>query len=541
MDQGRHGPSHGDLHNGHIDYPRELERRLDERRPELDSASRLDLEFKGLGKLFPGVHALDDVSFTVRGGSVHALCGENGAGKSTLLKILSGVYVADAGEVRIGGHTANWKTPAEALNEGIAVIYQELNLVPELSVAENIFLGNSPSKGLLVNRVKLREQAIASLDLVGLRVDPATKVGKLSIAQRQMVEIAKAVSRNARVIAFDEPTSSLSHQESETLFSLIEMIRRPHRVVLYVSHRMDEILRICNSATVLRDGCHVVTYDSLEGKAKSDLVEPMVGRKLEDNWGFRERKIGGVVLDVRDVVCDGLAQPALLQIRRGEIVGMFGLMGAGRSELLRGIFGEAQRSGSVLISEGELAVGNPDASIRSGMIFCPEDRKKEGIIPLRSVMDNINLRVRSEYARGGIITPKQEKEHAQKQSTRLRVKTPSVFQTMSNLSGGNQQKAILARWLSLPIKVALLDEPTRGIDVGAKREIYEIAYELAEQGVAVLWVSSELPEVMGVCDRILVMREGKIVADVAREDANERAILELALPEDQANLTEVSA
>lgn len=514
---------------------------MDQRGSELESAARLDLVFEGVGKRFPGVHALDDVTFTIRGGSIHALCGENGAGKSTLLKILSGVYTADDGHVSIGGHKTDWKSPADALNEGVAVIYQELNLVPELSVAENIFLGNMPRKGPLVDRVLLREQSKAALELVGLKVAPETKVGKLSLAQRQMVEIAKALSRNARVIAFDEPTSSLSHQESETLFGLIEMIQSPYRVVLYVSHRMDEILRICTSATILRDGRHVVIYDSLEDKTKSDLVEPMVGRKLEDIWGYRRREIGEVVLDVATVQCPGLVTPASLQVKAGEIVGMFGLMGAGRSELLRGIFGESHRTGIVRIGGKELAGGDPNAAIEAGMIFCPEDRKKEGIIPNRSVMDNINLRVRSQYTKSGIITPTQERTHAEQQVEKLRVKTPSIHQTMTNLSGGNQQKAILARWLSIPIKVALLDEPTRGIDIGAKREIYEIAFALAEKGVAVLWVSSELPEVMGVCDRIIVMREGAIVAETSRENANEMAILELALPEDQPVSVEVSA
>ncbi|MBS1724549.1 MAG: L-arabinose ABC transporter ATP-binding protein AraG [Armatimonadetes bacterium] len=482
------------------------------------------LQFEHVTKSFPGVKALDDVTFGVREGSVHALCGENGAGKSTLLKVLSGVHAPDSGQLRLGGHEVVFGGAAQAIAAGVAVIYQELHLVPDLSVAENLYLGHFPSRGGWVTRKQLRDDCQAMLDALSLEVSPDDRVADLPIAQRQMVEVAKALTRNAKVIAFDEPTSSLSSREVESLFATIAKLKEQGKVVLYVSHRMDEIRRICDAATVLRDGRHVETFESLEGVSTDTIVERMVGRRIEDIFHFRERPIGSAMLVAKGVTGPGLEAPADVTVNAGEIVGVFGLVGAGRTELLKALFGCGK--GEVEVGGEPMRLCGPRGAIRDGVVLCPEDRKKEGIIALRSVKENINIAGRKHFW----VNEKAEKAYADSMVARLGIKTPSLDQLVKNLSGGNQQKAILARWLGSDVKVILLDEPTRGIDVGAKSEIYEIIYGLAEKGLGILLVSSELPEVMGVCDRILVMNGGRIVASVARGEATEEGLLRLALP-----------
>lgn len=491
------------------------------------------LRFENLTKTFPGVRALEDVSFDVNEGSVHALCGENGAGKSTLLKILSGVYKQDSGHVLLNGEASRYTSPFGAIESGIAVIYQELHLVPEMTVAENVFLGHLPQRGGWVNRHALAEKTSALLDTLGVRIDPWARVGSLPIALRQIVEIAKALSHDAKVIAFDEPTSSLSAREVEHLFKLIGDLKVQGKVVLYVSHRMAEIFDVCDSATVLRDGKHVQTFTTLDGVTADDIVSKMVGRSLEDIYGYRERAVGESALSVTELSAPGIRQPVTLDVRAGEIVGLFGLAGAGRSELLHAIYGAAKtRSGSVNVVGEPANINAPPQAIRKGVMLCPEDRKNDGIFALRSVAENINISARRRYSRLGFwINDKAESENAQSQVNRLSVRTPSLQQPIGLLSGGNQQKAILGRWLSENVRVLMLDEPTRGVDVGAKREIYEIIYELAEQGVGVLLVSSELPEVLGVCDRILVMREGAIAGELKRNEATEDKVIRLALPQ----------
>lgn len=463
----------------------------------------MPIRFVGMGKSFPGVRALDGVTFSIADGSIHALCGENGAGKSTLLKILSGAYQPDEGQLFLGDTEARFGNPQDALKSGVAVIYQELNLLPELSLAENIFLGHLPSAGGgWVDKTRLHEETRVALQRVGLELSPQTRLGSLSLAQQQMVEIAKALSRDARVIAFDEPTSSLSAREVETLFALIRDLKAQGRAILYVSHRMDEIFDLCDAATVLRDGKHVETFDHLDEIDAGVLVQRMVGRELSDIYGYAPREIGAPVLESHGVT-----------VNAGEIVGIFGLVGAGRTELLEAIYGE------------------PRNSIKNGICLCPEDRKKDGIVGVRSVAENINLSARRRFSKLGFwLDDDAEKQNAMKQVNAMKVKTPSLDQPIGLLSGGNQQKAILGRWLSEDVKVLLLDEPTRGIDIGAKREIYDIVYGLANRGVGVLMVSSELPEVLGVCDRVLIMREGQLVADLPRAEATPETCLALALP-----------
>jgi len=490
------------------------------------------LQFDSVSKSFPGVLALDQVSLAVREGFVHALIGENGAGKSTLLKVLSGLYRPDSGRVILGGREQNLRSTAAAIRAGIAVIYQELQLAGELSVAENIYLGHLPNRMGWVNHRDLIDAAARQLDNLGERIDPRVKVGSLSIGQRQMVEIAKALARDAKVIAFDEPTSSLSAREIERLFAVIAQLKRQQRVILYVSHRLEEIFEVCDGATVLRDGKHAQTYDSLEGVSRNDLVRKMVGRSIEDIFNYQPRPLGAEVLEVQDLLGPGISQPASFSARAGEIVVFFGLVGAGRTELMKLIYGALHATqGRVLLEGVPLRAASPQQAIRAGIVLCPEDRKNEGIIPIRSVMENVNISGRRHFSRlGFIINEARERTNARNHIDRLAIRTPSLGQLVMNLSGGNQQKVVLARWLSEQIKVILLDEPTCGIDVGAKSEIYSIIYELARAGIAVVVVSSELPEVLGISDRICVMREGAIVADMPRSEASQQKLLSLALP-----------
>ena len=490
------------------------------------------LRFDAVTKSFPGVRALREVSFGCREGSVHALMGENGAGKSTLLKTLSGVYQPDSGSLSLGGKSVVFQSTADALRSGVAVIYQELHLVPELSVAENIYLGHLPARGGVLSRPTLWQNARRWLDQLGEAIHPKTKVSSLSLGQRQMVEIAKALARDAKVIAFDEPTSSLSNRETDRLFAVIRQLREQGRVILYVSHRMDEIYATCDAATVLRDGQHVATFEQFQGVTRDELVRRMVGRDITDIWGYTPRPLGPPALQVEELTGPGLAAPATFEVRQGEILGFFGLVGAGRTELMKLIYGATRSTGGALRLKGKpLTVSSPTDAIRAGIVLAPEDRKKEGIIPVAGVAENLNLSVRRRFSPlRFLIHPGRERTHAREYVKKLAVKTPGLNQPIRLLSGGNQQKVILARWLSEGPKVLLIDEPTRGIDVGAKNEIYRILYELAQGGVAVIVVSSELPEVMGVCDRILVMRQGQIVADVDRAQATQHRLLELALP-----------
>ncbi len=493
------------------------------------------LSFKNIGKVFPGVKALDDISFDVEEGSAHALVGENGAGKSTLLKILSGAYFPSSGHLEIYNEKKVFNDTGDALDAGIAVIYQELHLVPEMTVAENLFLGHMPQKCGILNRSQMRSAARKQLALIGEDISPDTKLGSLSIAQRQMVEIAKALSRGAKIIAFDEPTSSLSDREIRKLFSIIEDLKKKGHVVLYVSHRMEEIFEICDSITIFRDGKHVKTFTDMSEVNHDIVVKNMVGREIKDIYGYRPREHKEPVLEINDFMGPGVVEPTSLSIRKGEILGLFGLVGAGRSELLRLVFGATRKTrGSVFIEGKKVKIKSPRDAIRKGLVFCPEDRKADGIIPVRSVLENLNISARRNHAYGGfVINEFWEKKNVTEQIDKLAIKTPSPQEQIVNLSGGNQQKVILSRWLSENIKVILLDEPTRGIDVGTKNEIYNIMYDLAEQGIGIIMISSDLPEILGASDRIAVMREGRFVKEFSREEANEENVLKAALPIDE--------
>ncbi|WP_395449367.1 L-arabinose ABC transporter ATP-binding protein AraG [Aminobacter sp. UC22_36] len=491
------------------------------------------LEFSHISKAYPGVQALSDVSFSVAKGAVHGLMGENGAGKSTMIRVLSGDQHADTGDIIIDGQVQKYASTRDAFHAGVIVIHQELQLVPELTVAENLRLGRFPANAGVIQSRQMFSEVGDKLKSAGIDIDPRRKVKTLSIGERQMVEIAKAIMLDARVIALDEPTSSLSSRESEILFSLIERLRAEGKVILYISHRLDEVFRLCDSLTVLRDGKLAAHHPSLENVTREQVVAEMVGREISNVWGWRARTVGDVRLKAEAIAGDKLVQPASFEARAGEILGFFGLIGAGRSELMRLIYGaDLRSSGTIKIDGQAVHAVDPRQAIRAGIVLCSEDRKHDGIIQGRSLEENINISSRRHNTRFGILNPRKEAEIAETYIKKLKVRTPSRKQDILNLSGGNQQKVILGRWLSEQgVRVLIVDEPTRGIDVGAKSEIYEILYQLAEQGMAIIVVSSELPEVMGICDRILVMCGGRISAHIDRNDFSERAILAAALPD----------
>ncbi|TCL62000.1 L-arabinose transport system ATP-binding protein [Hydrogenispora ethanolica] len=489
------------------------------------------LRFENISKQFPGVKALDGVTFEADEGSVHALVGENGAGKSTLLKILSGLYRPDGGHISLGGVAQHFSNTSDALHAGVAIIYQELNLVPDMTVAENLFLGHMPAKMGWLGKKALRENTLEMLKTLEEAIDPDCKIGNLSIAERQMIEIAKALARKAKVIAFDEPTSSLSDREVQKLFAIIAELKRQGKVILYVSHRLSEIFAICNAVTVFRDGKHIETFTDMSKLTQDQLVTKMVGRSIHDVYHYVRHPHGEAALEVENLMGYGLAEPATLTVNQGEVVGIFGLVGAGRTELLKLIYGATKaKMGKIKVFGREVRITKPSHAIHHGIVFCPEDRKKEGIIPIRSVRENINISVRRLTAKMGFIPEKRDIENAEHFVEQFNIKTPSIDKLVRDLSGGNQQKVVLARWLSEKVKVVLFDEPTRGIDVGAKAEIYGIISKLAAEGIGVLIVSSELPEILGISDRIIVMRQGKLQASLTHDEATEEKVLRLALP-----------
>jgi len=495
------------------------------------------LQFDQVSKHFPGVTALGGVSFEAYAGAVHGLLGENGAGKSTLLKILGGQYRPDGGRLLLGGKECHFGSASDAIEAGIAVIHQELQYVPELTVAENVLLGRLPTRFGFVDKAAANRLVSERLAKIGVDLDPQARLIDLSIAQRQMVEICKAVMQDASVIAFDEPTSSLSHRETEILFRLVRDLRADGRTLIYISHRLEELYALCDSCTIFRDGRKVATHPVMADVPRERLISDMVGRELSDIYDYRERPLGAERLQVR-----GMADGCDFSVRAGEVLGFFGLVGAGRSELMRQLYGADKRpKGTVLLDGAAVSHAGPSAAIEAGIVLCPEDRKEQGILAQSSVAENINISCRRNGLLGGVfLRHAREAALADEFIARLKIKTPHREQEIRLLSGGNQQKVILARWLAEPdLKVLILDEPTRGIDVGAKNDIYRIIHEVASRGCCVIVVSSELPEVLGISDRVAVMRDGRICGELARAQANETAVLSLALPD--ATSTPISA
>jgi L-arabinose transport system ATP-binding protein len=490
------------------------------------------LELKGIGKTFPGVVALDGVGLAVAGGEIRALMGENGAGKSTLLKILGGDYRPDAGQVFVDGAATDFASPRASADAGVAIIHQELQLAPDMTVAENLCLGAMPQRFGVIDRRAMRERAGSMLARLGEDIDPDARLGSLSIGKRQMVEIGKALLRDARIIAFDEPTSSLSARETTRLLGIIRELKKEGRAILYVSHRMEEVFALCDSLTVLRDGRLAGDHASLAAVGEDQLIREMAGREIRDVYGYTARDLGEVSVAVEGLAGPGLTSPVSFSAQRGEILGFFGLVGAGRSELFKLLYGATARTGgAVRIHGAARALPSPRQAIASGMALLPEDRKDEAIVPLMSVRENIVLAWRNLAGRGGLLKKGAETETAKSHIGALRIRTASAETPIASLSGGNQQKAILARWLAADADILLMDEPTRGIDIGARSEIYALMHRLAGEGKTLLVISSDLPEVMGVADRIVVMREGAVSAVVARGEATPENLLRHALPD----------
>lgn len=490
------------------------------------------LAFDAVGKTFPGVVALDGVSFTVAAGEVRALIGENGAGKSTLLKIMAGHYAPDSGALCIDGVARRFTSPRDSQNAGIAIIHQELQLFPQLSVAENLMLGMLPTKAGFVDRAAMRAKAIAVLERLGEAIDPDTRLSALSIGRRQMVEIGRALLRDAKVIAFDEPTSSLSVRETERLMEIIGDLKASGCAIIYVSHRMEEVYALADSATVLRDGAHVLDLAPVTEEDADRLVGAMAGRTISDIYGYRPRALGPPMVEIDGLVGPGIAAPITLKVARGEILGLFGLVGAGRSELFRLLYGAVPRDGgSVRIDGQPIPPGGPRSAIAAGLALCPEDRKEDGIVPLAPLRENLALAWRNLGGATALLRSGAERVGADDLIDRLRIKTASAETAIGSLSGGNQQKALIARWLWAGARILLLDEPTRGIDVGARSEIYDLIYRFVEDGGTVLFASSDMAEVLGVADRIAVMREGVLAGSVSRGDATAAGLLRLALPQ----------
>lgn len=491
------------------------------------------LRLTGVTKRFPGVVALDDVGFELKPGTVTALVGENGAGKSTLLKVLGGDYQPDEGEISLGGHVVRFRTPADAHVAGVRVIAQEPDIVPYTTVAENIYVGDLPNRGRWLRSGELYQRAAADLRRVGFdSVLRPTQLGtSLTAAQRQLVEIMRTMVSDAAVIAFDEPTSSLSDHEVNLLFGLIRRLRAEGKAIAYVSHRLAEIFEIADEVVILRDG-RTVAQRPLSEVDNAALIRLMVGRDLSQVFDHTSSATDTVVLDVQHVTSPDVRDISL-QVHAGEIVALAGLVGAGRSELAGAIVGDLPLiSGSVAVGGRRIHLREPSSTIRAGVGYAPEERKKDALFMLRSIRDNATLVILKNLTRLRFVNFAKERSTASEYLDRLHVRTPSYDRLVATLSGGNQQKVVLARWLAARPKVLVLDEPTRGIDVGAKAEIYEIMEALAASGVGILMISSELPEILGIADRVIVMQNGHLTGELNREDATEEKILALAMADD---------
>lgn len=473
------------------------------------------LEMRGITKKFHGVPALQNVDLTVYPGEVHALMGENGAGKSTLMKILAGAYIADDGEIRISGEPVAIADPGIARRAGITLIYQELNVAPNLTVTENIFMGSELRQGQFLARDRMHQRASEVLNSLGATFSPDDLVSSLSIAEQQQVEIARALKDNSRVLVMDEPTAALSDRETERLFEVIRKLRSDGIAIIYISHRMEEVYALADRVSVLRDGQYIGSLSRSE-LSPERLVQMMVGRPMQDFYEHqRNAAPGPVVLEVRNISDGRKVQPASLELHAGEIVGLAGLVGAGRTELSRLIFGaDSKTSGEVFLNGKKLEIHSPSDAIAAGIGYVPEDRKDQGLFLEMSAGKNIALNTLKDDARMGVINWGAIGKIASQAVENFNIRLANLEIRAMDLSGGNQQKLLLARWLAIKPRVLLLDEPTRGVDIGAKSEIYRIISDLAAQGVAVLMVSSELPEIVGMSDRVLVMREGRLVGEL---------------------------
>ncbi|MFE4827755.1 sugar ABC transporter ATP-binding protein [Streptomyces sp. NPDC056672] len=487
------------------------------------------LALKDVSKSFGAVRALRDVSLRLFPGEAHALAGENGAGKSTLIKTLAGVHRPDAGEVLLDGGPVVFRGPADARDAGIAVIYQEPTLFPDLSIAENIFMGRQPRRSLgRIDRRAVRESTAALMKRLGVELDPGRPARGLSIADQQIVEIAKALSFDARVLIMDEPTAALTGGESARLFSVVRTLRAEGAAVLFISHRLGEIFELCQRVTILRDG-RLISSRPLDGLTEDDLVRGMVGRDLGELYPKQRAAVGETALSVRRLTREGVFRDISFDVRRGEIVALAGLVGAGRSEVAQAVFGvDRADAGEVEVEGRKLPAGSPTAAMDAGLALVPEDRRLRGLVMEMSIERNIGLTGLGRLGRGGLVRRALERGRAADWAVRLHLKYNRLADPVGVLSGGNQQKVVLAKWLATEPAVLIVDEPTRGIDVGTKAEVHRLLSSLAAEGLAVLMISSDLPEVLGMADRVLVMHEGRLTAEIPRAEATEETVMAAA-------------
>lgn len=507
--------------------------------PEDKGATVGTVTMNHISKAFPNVQALDDVTLEINSGEILAFLGENGAGKSTLLKILAGDYQPDEGQILIDGREVSFPNPSSAHKEGIRIIYQEPEIIPWVDVPENIWVGELPKRMGFVDRRRLKMLVKDSLEEYGFEnVLPTNLMGyELSSAQRQLIEIMRALKSDVRILALDEPTSSLTDEEVDRLFELVRRLRDEGVAIVYVSHRLNEIRRLCDRVAILRDG-KLVTAQPLSELTEDDIVRHMVGRDLADAFSDHSSASDKVVLEVENLYSDH-HDDISFHVNAGEIVGFAGLVGAGRTELAKVIFGEFQKTSGRIILEGEeVDIRRPYEAIIKGIGFAPEDRKREGLVLSRSVLENASIAILKQISQFHFIKRRLERDTISSFVERLNVRTPSIDQQVGKLSGGNQQKVVLARWLAVKPKVLILDEPTRGIDVGAKAEIYTLIEELADQGIAIIVISSELPEILGLSDRIYVMQNGRITGELSGSEADEENVLRLAMAD---SLSEIVA
>ncbi len=487
------------------------------------------VEVSGVSKGFPGVLALDNVSFNLKAGEVLALLGENGAGKSTLMKILSGIYEKDSGTIKVFGEEVHDMSPKKAQELGVAIIHQELNMCSHLTVAENIFLGREKTKSGILSDKEMEKQAKSILDKLNMDISPDTIVGDLAVSKQQMVEIAKALSTNAKILIMDEPTSALTSKEIDDLFRIIRQLKSEGCAIVYISHRLEELQHIVDRVTILRDGQYITSVNYADTNLE-EIIANMVGREIKEKFPRVSCKKGKKIFEVKNLNAGKMVRDVSFELYEGEIVGIAGLMGAGRTETTRAIFGvDAKESGEIILDGKSITINKPMDAIKAGIVLAPEDRKKDGLCTKLSIKENIalpNLDIICDKL--GIVNRKKEKAMTQKAVSDLRIKTPNMEVNAGSLSGGNQQKVVVGKWLARNSRVVIFDEPTRGIDVAAKVEIYNLMNELKKQGIGVLFVSSEMPEVMGISDKIIVMCDGKITGEMITEEATQDAILKYA-------------
>ena len=487
------------------------------------------LELKGITKIFPGVKALDNVQFQLKPGEVHALMGENGAGKSTFIKVITGVHKAEEGEMFLEGKKVSFKGPRDAQAAGIAAVYQHPTSYPDLTVAENIFMGHEIIKSGMIQWREMNKKAAELLEQLDAEFKPTAEMGALSVAHQQIVEIAKDISMNAKIIILDEPTAALTKNESEKLYKIVDKLKEEGVSIIFISHRFEDMYRLADRVTVFRDSQYIGTYD-VDGITNADLIKAMVGREISDLFPKPEVELGAEVLRVENMSRTGFYKDISFSVRAGEIIGLTGLVGAGRTEVVESICGITKAdSGKVFLEGKQVHIKKPSDAMKQGIVLLPENRQKEGLILSWGLGDNVMLPTMKKYAKAGFNDNKKERELAKQLLEEVDTKAVTIFDPASSLSGGNQQKVVVAKALGQEMKVVIMDEPTKGVDVGAKAEIYQIMGDLAKRGYGIVLISSEMPEILGMSDRIIVMCNGRVTGELSRNEATQEGILELAM------------